>query len=363
MSMSLPRWPELRELTRQRTLSFVRQPEAVFWVFAFPLLLAAILGFAFQGGEPAPSIVGVVAESGGEDDVRPNGGAPRADERSASGWLARLDADDRVEVRRFSTREEADRELRGGRVDALVLSADPAVVRLDPVRPESELARLRVLVALGDVDADDLGVQEVTERGSRYVDFLVPGLLGMNLMGTGLWAIGFAVADMRQRKVLKRMLVTPMHRSSFLASFVLSRLVFLAAEVVVLVSFAVWVLDVPLRASPVSFAALCTLGAVCFAAVGLLAASRVRTIEGVSGVLNLVMVPMWLGSGVFFSYERFPEAVQPVLRALPLTALNDALRAAMIDGTEIGQSLPELAILLVWTVLPFALALRIFRWT
>ena len=350
MASLLPRGAELRELTRHRTLSFVRQPEAVFWVFAFPIVLSAVLGFAFQGGEPAPSIVGVVVPS----EVP----APGAN----GDWIVRLEADGRVEVQRFTTREAGERELRGGRVDALVLSADPAEVRLDPVRPEAELARLRVLLALGDVDRDAIEVQEVTERGSRYVDFLFPGLLGMSLMGTGLWSIGFAVADMRQRKVLKRLLVTPMRRSSFLASFLLSRLVFLAAELILIVSFGVWILGVPFRGPVSTFALLSVVGALCFAAVGLLAATRVKTIEGISGVLNLVMIPMWLGSGVFFSYERFPEAVQPVLKALPLTALNDALRATMIDGTALTQALPELGVLAVWTFVPFALALRLFRW-
>jgi len=343
MAGPLLRLDELRELTRHRTLSFLRQPEAVFWVFAFPIVLAGVLGFAFQGGEPEPSVVGVI-------DLPP------------AEWIARLDANDRVEVRRFATRDEGERELRGGRVDALVLSTDPPAIRLDPVRPEAELARLRVLVSLGEVERDEIAVEEVTERGSRYVDFLFPGLLGMSLMGTGLWSIGFAVADMRQRKVLKRLLVTPMRRSSFLASFLLSRLVFLVAEMALIVSFGIWILGVPFRGPLATFSVLCFAGALCFAAVGLLAASRVKTIEGISGVINLVMIPMWLGSGIFFSYERFPEAVQPALRALPLTALNDALRATMIDGASVTQALPELAIIIAWTVVPFALALRLFRW-
>ena len=252
--------------------------------------------------------------------------------------------------------------LRGGHVDLLALGeAERPDLRLDPVRAEAELARLRVLAATGELAP--LEVDEVTDNGSRYIDFLFPGLLGMNLMGTGLWAIGFAVADMRQRKVLKRLLVTPMRRSSFLGSFMLSRLLFLALEVALLTAFAIWALGVPLRSSLLLFGGLCLLGAAGFAGLGLLAASRVKTIEGASGMINLVMMPMWLGSGVFFPYERFPEVVQPLLRALPLTALNDALRAAMIDGAGITQVLPEVGILVAWTVLPFALALRLFRWS
>ncbi len=342
MASPLPRWPELVELTRHRTVSFLRQPEAVFWVFAFPIVLAAVLGFAFQGRAPAPSLVGVVGEPGA--------------------WTERLEADPLIEITRFGTLEEANRRLAGGHIDALVLSVEPAELRLDAARAEAELARLRVLVAVGDVPADALTIQPVTETGARYIDFLFPGLLGMSLMGTGLWAIGFAVADMRQRKVLKRFLVTPMRRSSFLASFLTSRLMFLAAELVLITAFGVWILDVPLRTSLLAFALLCTIGAVAFSALGLLVASRTKTIEGVSGLVNLVTVPMWLGSGVFFSYERFPEAIHPLLRALPLTALNDALRAGMIDGAGLAEVMPELAVLGLWTVVPFAVALRAFRW-
>ena len=341
------RWEELRELTRHRTLAFLRQPEAVFWVFAFPVILAAVLGYALKSGEPAPSRVAVLA---GEEDAV---------------LVARLEADPRVEVVRFVDRELAETQLRAGKMDALLLDPEtfPPILRLDPVRPEAELARLRVLVAAGGTDADIVALDEVTERGSRYVDFLYPGLLGMNLMGTGLWAIGFALADLRQRKLLKRFLVTPMRRSSFLASFLLSRLLFLALEVIVLTSFGTWALGVPLRGSLWLFTLLCTLAAIAFAALGVLAASRVKTIEGVSGMLNLIMMPMWLGSGVFFSYERLPEVIHPVLRLLPLTALNDALRELMLDGADLAAILPEVGILTLWIVVPFVVALRVFRWT
>jgi ABC-type multidrug transport system permease subunit len=342
MPSLLPRWSELVELTRHRTLAFIRQPEAVFWVFAFPLVLSAVLGFAFQGREPAPSRVGVVG--------------------AGSAWVARLEADPRLEVFSFDTREEADRRLAGGHLDALIVSFQPPELRLDQARAEAELARLRVLIAIGGLSHDALQVQQVEENGARYIDFLFPGLLGMSLMGTGLWAIGFAVADMRQRKVLKRYLVTPMRRSSFLGSFLTSRLMFLASELVLITAFGVWVLGVPLRTSLVTFVLMCTIGALAFSAVGLLVASRARTIEGVSGLLNLVMIPMWLGSGVFFSYERFPEQLHPLLRALPLTALNDALRSGMIDGAGFVTVLPQLGVLAVWTAISFAVALRIFRW-
>lgn len=340
----MSRWTEIRELTRLRTVALLRQPEAVFWVFVFPMVLAAVLGFAFQSATPPPSVVALL-EGPGEDAL-------------AEG----LEGADSLEVRRLPDRDAAELALRRGDVDVLLLAGEPPTLRLDPVRSGTELARFRVLAALEGSDPDAVAVDEVQERGSRYIDFLFPGLLGMNLMGTGLWSIGFAVAELRQRKVLKRLLVTPMRRSSFLVSFLISRLVFLALELVALTSFAVWVLGVPLRAGALQLGLVSLLGAVAFAGLGLLAASRVRTIEGVSGMLNFVMMPMWLGSGVFFSYERFPDVVEPFLRLLPLTALNDALRATMLEGTGPGAFLPELWILLAWLVVPFAIALRVFRW-
>jgi ABC-type multidrug transport system permease subunit len=239
-------------------------------------------------------------------------------------------------------------------------------VRLDPARPEADVARLRIerrLLAADGIATDGLTqTEEVEARGSRYVDFLFPGLLGMNLMSTGMWSIGFAVADLRRRKVLKRLLVTPMRRSSLLASFLLSRLVWLSVELAVLVAFAVLVLGVPFRGGVAAFLVLALVGATVFSGLGLLATARVKTLEAASGMLNLVMMPMWLASGVFFSYERFPDAVHPVLRLLPLTALNDALRAVMLDGGGAAAIAPELGVLVAWGVLGFLLALKIFRW-
>jgi ABC-type polysaccharide/polyol phosphate export permease len=340
------RWRELRELTRVRVLLFLREPEALFWVFAFPAILAAVLGFAFRSSEVEPARVLVMPGPGAE------------------ALLARLSGRDGLAPELAAGEEEAARALRSGKVDAVVLAGEPPTVRYDPRRAEGEAARVRLALALGlPGDAPPpVRAVAVREKGSRYVDFLFPGLIGMNLMGTGMWVLGFTVADLRQKKILKRMLVTPMRRSSFLLSLILARLVFLVLEVGALLAFAVLALDVPFRASLVAYALLCLLGALTFAGLGLLVTARVKTIQGASGVLNLAMMPMWLLSGVFFSYERFPDALHPVLRLIPLSALNDGLRASMLDGAGLVAIAPQLGILAAWGVLAFAVALRVFRW-
>lgn len=341
---------QLFELTRARVLLFLREPEALFWVFVFPIVLAAVLGFAFRNAGVKPSVVGVMAVAGHAE------------------LLAAFERDEHLEAEVFEERETADKKLFRGAVDVLVVATDdgPPHLTYDPRRNEAETARVRVMRAIELHERDGLGavleVTEIEEAGSRYVDFLFPGLLGMNLMGTGMWGIGFAIADIRRRKLLKRLIVTPMRRSSFFLSFIFSRLVFLILEVVALVLVGATLLGVPFRCGVIDFMLLSFVGAFTFAGLGVLVASRAKTIEGVSGLMNLVMMPMWLGSGVFFPYERFPEVIQPVLWLLPLTGLNDALRALLLDGESLFSQAPELLVQVGWGGLTFFLALKIFRW-
>ena len=236
----------------------------------------------------------------------------------------------------------------------------------DPTQPESRAARLAVDAALqraaGRADAFTAGSAHVTEPGSRYVDFLVPGLLGMNLMGTGMWGIGFSLVVARNGNLLKRLVAAPVRKSHLLGAQLTSRLIFLIPEAGALLLFARFALGVPFRGSLLLLAAISLLGALAFSGLGLLVAARPRTIEGVSGLMNLAMVPMWIFSGIFFSTERFPAKIQPFVQALPLTALNDALRGVMLQGTGLVPLLPKLAVLAVWGTISFLLALKFFRW-
>jgi ABC-type multidrug transport system permease subunit len=261
---------------------------------------------------------------------------------------------------------EAREALARGRVILMVSDDEPPVYFYDPTQPESRTARLAVDAALqrhaGRSDAFTPGDTRITEPGARYVDFLVPGLLGMNIMGTGMWGIGFSLVVARNGNLLKRLIAAPARRSHLLGAQIASRLIFLVPEAGVLLLFAYGVLGVPFRGSIVLLAAVSMLGALAFSGLGLLAAARPRTIEGVSGLMNLVMVPMWIFSGIFFSTERFPTAMQPFVQALPLTALNDALRRVMLEGVTLAPILAELVLLAAWGVVSFALALKFFRW-
>src|SRR4029077_18154710 len=248
----------------------------------------------------------------------------------------------------------------------VVSDDETPVYAYDPTQPESRTALLAVDAALqrsaGRVDAFTPGQAELTEPGARYVDFLVPGLLGMNLMGTGMWGIGFSIVTARSRGLLKRLVATPMRKRDYLLGQMMGRMVFLIPEVAVLVGFAHVAFGVPVNGSLTALALVASLGATAFTGIGLLVAARPRTIEGVSGLMNFVMLPMWIVSGVFFSPSPFPAAVLPAIHLLPLTALNDALRAVMIDGASLASVARELLVLGAWGAAAFAVALRLFRW-
>ena len=337
----------LLELTLARLREFLREPEAVFWVVAFPILLALALGIAFRTSGDTPVHVGVADAPGASSLVQSLAGA--------GGFEVRL-----VEVGR------ADAALRDGEVELVVVPGSPPAYRFDPTRAESRLARLAVHEALqrasGRRDAWSPREERVTLAGSRYIDWLIPGLIGLNIMGTSLWSVGYAIVQSRTRKLLKRLAATPMGRDQYLLSHTLARLVFLILEVAPLLVFGWLVFGVPIRGSLAALAVIAFLGAAAFGSVGLLIASRARTVEAVSGWMNAVSVPMWVLSGVFFSSANFPGVMLPFIHALPLTALNDALRAVMLDGDSILTLGREFAVLTVWGGVSFAAALRWFRW-
>jgi ABC-type multidrug transport system permease subunit len=332
-----------------RFREFYRESEVVFWSFIFPIVLSVGLGIAFRN-RPVEVLPVAVLQGQGQDSVfNALRGVPQLKVMSLPA-------------------PEAERALRMGRV-AVVVAPRPGGVdyRLDPSRPESMLARARVDDALqrtaGRTDPVPVRDEPMNEPGGRYIDFLIPGIIGMNLLSGGMWGVGFNLVDMRIKRLLKRLLATPMRRADFMAVALLMRVAFMFIEVTFLLTFARIAFGVPLRGSWGAVFLVGGLGALCFASMGLLVGSRAQRIEGVMGIMNVVTMPMIVCSGVFFSWERFPEAVQPLIRLLPLTALNDALRAVILEGATLASQAAPLGLLALWGGLSFAIGLRLFRWT
>jgi ABC-2 type transport system permease protein len=340
----------LAELTLVRFRLFFREPSAVFWTFGFPVILSVTLGIAFRNRPPEPLHVAVAAVD--------------ADPSRARSTLDALDSPQiKATLRDPATARE---ELRTGKVVLVVVPGDPVTYRYDETRPEGRLARAavddRLQRAAGRHDAVAVADEHVTERGARYIDFLIPGLVGLNLMQSSMWGIGYLIVEMRTKKLVKRLLATPMRRTDFLLSFVLMRALFVLVEVPVLFAFGWLVFGVHIAGSMLLLFGLSLLGALTFAGIGLLVASRAQNTQTVGGLMNLVMMPMFIGSGVFFATTNFPDAMQPYLRALPLTAMNDSLRAVANQGAGFADVSRAIAVLAAWGLLSFAAALKLFRW-
>ncbi|HZZ26643.1 MAG TPA: ABC transporter permease [Pirellulales bacterium] len=349
-------WP-LAQLIGCRMREFSREPEAWIWTYGFPIIVTIALGIAFRNKPATQVVVDIV-----ENPLAVATQKALSAENSTQKFKTEIVSSDQAQLR-----------LRAGKTDIVVTADQPSdqsaahyEYRFDPTRPESVLARNAVDDQLqragGRRDVATINSVAVDEPGGRYIDFLVPGLLGVNLLGGGMWGVGFVTVEMRIRKLLKRFLATPMKRWQFLVSVMSSRFIFSVAQALILLIFARYAFDVPILGSALAVAFLIVLGSIMFFGIGLLLASRVKTQDAIFGLMNLVQIPMWILSGIFFSSDRFPDAMQPFIKALPLTPLINSLRAVMLEGATLWSQAAEIGIMAAWAIISFALALRLFRW-
>lgn len=383
-------------VAKSRLIEFIRQPEAVFWVYIFPLIMILVLGLAFRNQPQVelefdlvagPQANQIVDRFSGQKDVRIN--VLPAEEcrqrlRTGKAFLV-LAVNEARKEQQAATNEPREKSTSIASTEAHDFASEPARAEtvgtvqsadnlegyqieywFDPTRPESPALKReiddRLQRTLGRVDVLTTADVEVQKSGSRYIDFLVPGLIGMGLMGGGLWGVGFAIVDLRIRKLLKRFVATPMRRSHFLGGVMISRMLFMVPEILLMLVFSWLLFGVKIQGNWLLLIGVVLLGAIQFSGIGLLVASRCKTLESASGLMNLVMLPMWTLCGIFFSWEKFPELFHPFIRLIPLTPLIDSLRAIINDGAGLTTIWPQLLIMLAWSVFSFAIALKIFRW-
>lgn len=338
---------EFWQLLLFRVRSITREPTALFWLLFAPVVLSVVLGLAFDHRQ--------------WDDIH----IAVADGKGADALSERLHRMPGIRAERTSL-ADGELKLRRGHV-ALVLVPGPTPKLLfDPTREDCRVARLTALDALereaGVPPGPKVEEATLTAPGTRYVDFVIPGLLAYTLMINGLHAVGLSLVAMRSQRLIRRLAATQMNRGAFFASFVVGRALIALVEIAV-VTFAAWAFfGVPISGSTFGYVAFATFGATMFGLVGLALASRASDPQAVGGIVNFAGLAMTLLSGVFFSANRFPGWAQPLVQLAPLTSLVSGMRAISLDGAGWSTVWPQVLVLTLWGGVASVVTAKAFRW-
>jgi ABC-type multidrug transport system permease subunit len=362
---------QLLQLISVQFKEFLREPGVIFWSLAFPVLMAWGLGIAFtQQGEQVRHVA--IVESGAptpelsrflkENSVKIQAG------KQPQKYFKTL-GNDRLgrTIYEFSTtsREDAIVKMKRGEI-ALILQEDKNGIHyhFDPKNSEAQVAYLQLSAAMSAKDqaGSAANVEPLTQTGTRYIDFLIPGLLAMGIMMSAMWGISYSLIEKRTKKLLRRMVATPMKKSGFLISHFISRVTLSAGESVLLLLFGWWYFDITVQGSFPAFIAVFLAGNIAFIGLAIFVSARTTRTEVGNGLINAVVMPMMIGSGIFFSYHNFPGWLIPLIQQLPLTMLADSMRSIFIEGADFGQVWLETALLSGMGSLFFALGLKIYKW-
>jgi ABC-type multidrug transport system permease subunit len=347
---------------------FLREPGILFWSLAFPVLMAWVLGIAFT--KRAESVQTIAVVSSPASVTRLDQFLGEMEKLTSSNHTVfRKTFDNKLGKLTFRlmpvTADSAILMLKRGETSLILQEqGDSIVYQLDPQNAE---AKLNYLVLSAAINHDPLiynteSVKILSQRGTRYVDFLIPGLLALGIMNGFLWGIGYTLIEIRTKKLLRRMVAAPMKKSIFIFSHFFSRLTLSAFEAFVLFCFAWFYFRIQIQGSIPAFILIFLAGSFCFAGIAILMGSRTSSSRVGNSLINVITLPMMILSGIFFSYHNFPEVVVPVIQKLPLTLLTDSLRGIMTEGTGIRENLPAMFILSGVGTVCFFLGLRIYKW-
>ncbi|HEX9652339.1 MAG TPA: ABC transporter permease [bacterium] len=347
---------------------FLRDRQAVFWTFFFPVFLVMLFGFIFSKPDSIKFGVGMVDE----------------DQSVASQQI--ISALEKISVLRLEqgSREAISKKLRendknmaifisAGYGDSLKLGHAKIAVLYDPAQMQvlqvvnSILRQLvdeinwRLIQARPAIQIVSTPVQP-ERRELRYIDFLLPGVIAMSVVSTCLFSIGMVVVAYREKGKLRRLSVTPLPKSIFIAGQIVNRYFIVLLQAFLLIGIGIFLFKVQIVGSMFDFVTALTIGMLAFIALGFLIASIAKTTETASGIANTLFLPMMFLSGVYFSVDGVPKFLKPVVEFLPLTHLVRAIRAIFNHGLTIPEVLPQLGVLTVWMVACFAVSVRLFKW-
>jgi len=359
---------ELWQLIIIHFKELLREPGVLFWGIGFPILMAWGLGIAFTGEREIRKDIALVKFSG-ENKVA-SFLKEHAEKNPDGTYLFTIN--DPVfgrNIFRFVPLDSLDASLGVKRgIYQLMIddSADSTFFYLDPANPEARLLQLQIATLLGERHEDDTfsggNIIPLEVKGTRYIDFLVPGLVAMNIMMACMWGMSWTIIERRKGNMLRRMIVTPVNRQNILLGLMTARITMNFVEAILLILFAWLYFDIEIQGSITALVMVFFAGNFAFTGIAILTSSRTSNTEVGNGIINFVNMPMMILSGIFFSYHNFPEWSIPVIQNLPLTLLADSMRSIINEGAGVAAVLDKTVIMGIIGAVTFGLGLKMFKW-
>jgi ABC-type multidrug transport system permease subunit len=348
---------QLSQLILLQLREFYREPGILFWAFGFPILMAWGLGIAFTSKADQSRNIAWVQESKSVSTIEPflaNSNDKKIGNEKSGFTTYHFQK---------STWNEAIEKIKQGKVSLVVVDkGDSTIYHFDPKNAEAQMAYVQINAAIKNIKNDGSDIQTFDEVGTRYIDFLLPGLLALNIMMACMWGISYSLIDRRSKKLLRRMIATPMNKTIFLTSHLVTRIIISFAEALLLLSFATLYFDIEIQGSILALIAMIIAGNIIFFGLAVLASSRTSNTQIGNGLINAVVMPMMITSGIFFSYHNFPEWLVPVIKYFPLTSLADNIRSVFIEGAGIMDVMPAFLTLSGIGAVLYLIALKVYKW-
>lgn len=363
---------QLYRLIAAHLKEIVREPEVLFWGIVFPILMAWGLGIAFSNKQDMTREIALVRHTQTSEtakskllDILEHHPAGKKGEYTMP--LKNEKLGNVTLTFRECTNEDARVMLKKGTVTLIIDETNGATqYNFDPANAEAQLlyqlVKGVVYNGAGYYSSHQQEIKPLTVAGTRYIDFLVPGLLAMGIMFSCSWGISYVLIERRSKKLLRRMVATPMYKSNMLIALTSARFTMNIAESLLLFAFGWWYFDIQIQGSLLAFALLFVSGNIAFAGIAILISSRTGSSEVGNGLINAVTTPMMVLSGVFFSYHHFPEWAMPVIQNLPLTMLADGVRAVFNEGAGLMEVSKAIIVLSATGVITFIAGLKLFKW-
>ena len=356
--------------------TLMREPGVLFWGIVFPLLMALGLGLAFTQKLDTVHKVAIIknAETGIDSSNRFETFLRTRTQKSKDS-LTQKDQykisvkDDKLGNNTYlferTTRPEAMKMLKRGEINLIIEEkSDSVEFHFDPVNSEAHLTYLNLSRVINNskITTKDESVVPLTLKGTRYIDFFVPGLIAMGLMMSSIWGLGYGIIENRSKKLLRRMIATPMKKSYFLMSLISVRSIMNFIEAGLLFLFAYLVFGITIQGSILALLLIFIAGNIGFAGIAIVTASRTANPEVGNGLINAISTPMIVLSGIFFSYHNFPDWAIGFIKILPLTLLADGIRSIFIEGAGLPDIIVPFFALIITGVICFYIGLKFFKW-